>query len=651
MKTLLGAIATATTSSTPYKLAHPRKTHGKARWTPEVSAAVEASKKAHYMWKEAGRPQGEHPLPLARKKASRTVRRVQRTQAAVERHQILQQISEASENDPKLFHRLIKKQRDNGQGTVSLLIDGRTVTEETEIRESWAKYYENLADPGQPNTERSRMVDYMRILSRLDTTAISVTPDLIRKAITRLNNGKATDRYGVAAEQLKMLTPKALGTLTTIVNKIFQTRRVPDFMKMSYKLPIPKKDKDQRIQDNHRGITIAPIITKVLETVCLESGLSTDIKTNGLQFGFAIGKSPSMATLLVTEAIAEAKANRTPLYIAALDARKAFDVVNHQVLKTKLYNSPICGLLWNMIDDLYTGGNEVIRWNGKYSSPYQVKQGVKQGGILSACLYKLYLYDLLDTLKKSDLGLSIGCTYVGTPTCADDVLHLASTGYELQSMLSFNGLYADKHMYEIHPVKSSVTIMHQPTASPPDVGSWNLHWNGQPPTTDTNQPTAADPEIEEDQTISVTTEFTHLGLDWMSAKGRPDINKNVQKARRAAYSLLITGVHGRNGLDPPYIIPNYSALCHTKTTPGYRGHTPTEKWHLCPGHLLQETPSPDTRTTRKRCHRSYIPPYRQLANWSSSTSKNTLIVWEHMQIRLQRALASDGPATVGNGRW
>ena len=40
MKTLLGAIATATTSSMPYKLAHPRKTHGKVRWTPEVSAAV-----------------------------------------------------------------------------------------------------------------------------------------------------------------------------------------------------------------------------------------------------------------------------------------------------------------------------------------------------------------------------------------------------------------------------------------------------------------------------------------------------------------------------------------------------------------------------------------------------------------------------------
>ena len=179
-----------------------------------------------------------------------------------------------------------------------------------------------------------------------------------------------------------MLTPKALGTLATIINKIFQTRRVPDFMKMSYKLPIPKKDKDQRIQDNHRGITIAPIITKVLETVCLESGLSTDIKTNGLQFGFAIGKSPSMATLLVTEAIAEAKANRTPLYIATLDARKAFDVVNHQVPKTKLYNSPICGRLWNLIDDLYTAGNEVICWNGKYSSPYQVKQGVKQGGYL-----------------------------------------------------------------------------------------------------------------------------------------------------------------------------------------------------------------------------------------------------------------------------
>ena len=126
-----------------------------------------------------------------------------------------------------------------------------------------------------------------------------------------------------------------------------------------------------------------------------------------------------MATLIVTEAVAEAKANKTPLYIATLDARKAFDVVNHEIIKTKLYNTSINPRLWSVIDDLYVGGNEVIRWNGQYSTSYQVKQGVKQGGILSPCLYKLYLYDLLEKLKTSNIGLSIGCTFVGTPTCAE----------------------------------------------------------------------------------------------------------------------------------------------------------------------------------------------------------------------------------------
>ena len=61
-----------------------------------------------------------------------------------------------------------------------------------------------------------------------------------------------------------------------------------------------------------------------------------------------------------------------------------------------------------------------------------INQGVRQGNILSTHLYKIYIDPLLDILKSKRLGLRIGTTHIGNPTCADDVVLLASSVEELQ---------------------------------------------------------------------------------------------------------------------------------------------------------------------------------------------------------------------------
>ena len=171
--------------------------------------------------------------------------------------------------------------------------------------------------------------------------------------------------------------------LAKLFSRIISERRIPDILKLAYKLSIPKKGKDARIQSNHRGIAIGPILCKVLEHVCLEEGVKSSIPQDGLQFGFSEGKSPSMASLVITGAIAESKTMKEPLYIASLDAKQAFDRVDHNLLKIKMFKTGVHKRLWNVIDDLYMGGQEVVRINGIYSRPYKVSQGVKQGGVSS----------------------------------------------------------------------------------------------------------------------------------------------------------------------------------------------------------------------------------------------------------------------------
>jgi hypothetical protein len=52
---------------------------------------------------------------------------------------------------------------------------------------------------------------------------------------------------------------------------------------------------------------------------------------------------------------------------------------------------------------------------------YTFGMGVRQGGILSTDLYKLYINPLLDRLQDVGIGLKIGNINVNNTGCADDM--------------------------------------------------------------------------------------------------------------------------------------------------------------------------------------------------------------------------------------
>ena len=63
---------------------------------------------------------------------------------------------------------------------------------------------------------------------------------------------------------------------------------------------------------------------------------------------------------------------------------------------------------------------------GELSEHFNVRQGVRQGAVLSPFLYKTYINPCLKELKQNRLGLFIGGTYCGCPTCADDLALLST---------------------------------------------------------------------------------------------------------------------------------------------------------------------------------------------------------------------------------
>ena len=91
----------------------------------------------------------------------------------------------------------------------------------------------------------------------------------------------------------------------------------------------------------------------------------------------------------------------------------------------------ISGDDWLLLKDLYTGMTAKVKLDGFLSSPYTIRQGVKQGGILSASHYKRYNNSLLIEVEDKFTGKQIGTVKIPHVTVADNMCFITEKS-ELQ---------------------------------------------------------------------------------------------------------------------------------------------------------------------------------------------------------------------------
>ena len=95
------------------------------------------------------------------------------------------------------------------------------------------------------------------------------------------------------------------------------------------------KSKDPSDVNNYRPIAIATALSKVLEQALL-SRLIRYLGTAESQFGFKAAHGTDMAIFALKQTIDYYRENNSPVYMCFLDAKKAFDRVNHWTLAKQL---------------------------------------------------------------------------------------------------------------------------------------------------------------------------------------------------------------------------------------------------------------------------------------------------------------------------
>ena len=208
---------------------------------------------------------------------------------------------------------------------------------------------------------------------------------------------------------------------------------------------IPKDKKGNLcIHDNYRGIALCSALCKVIDLIIIDK-YSEKLITSELQFAFKSDHSTNMCTAIFKDVCSYYQSRNSDVYVCLLDASKAFDRVHYGKLFKLLYERKIPVQIRRLLFDMYTRQNMKTVWNGSLSDSFTVKNGVKQGGILSPILFCLYIDELLNRINESGLGCHIGhLSYAGLGY-ADDVTINTPSVRALQSILNICEGFADEY--------------------------------------------------------------------------------------------------------------------------------------------------------------------------------------------------------------
>ena len=146
-----------------------------------------------------------------------------------------------------------------------------------------------------------------------------------------------------------------------------------------------------------------------------------------VQAGFRKGRGTRDQIANIRWIIRKARESQRNIYFCFIDYAKAFDCVDHYKLWKILKEMGISDHLTCLLRNLYAGQEATVRTGHGTTDRFQIGKGVRQGCILSPCLFNLYAeYIMSDVgLDEAQAGIMIARRNISNLRYADDTILMA----------------------------------------------------------------------------------------------------------------------------------------------------------------------------------------------------------------------------------
>ena len=270
----------------------------------------------------------------------------------------------------------------------------------------------------------------------------TVTESTVQKLLAKLNNESSAGSSGIPVKVIKN-SESLIKPITLIINDCILNCNIPEEWKSAVVTPLYKSKGDKNEINNYRGISVispvAKIFEKVLATQIIKYLDDYKILCDD-QHGFRNSHSCETALHKIISDLNSARNKKLVSLLLFIDFRKAFDLVDSNILLCKLKHLGFDNNACKLIKNYFSLRTQAVKYENEISELKSVELGCGQGTVLGALFFSIFINDmpLLLNLFRKVLFADDTTLYLSRKNVTDLITSFKNTLLPLLDWCKFN---------------------------------------------------------------------------------------------------------------------------------------------------------------------------------------------------------------------